>query len=287
MPAISVVRENGRRTQCQSNLRQIGDAISEYLTAQRIAPISISPYNEGPKPAAERSGKGWIVSILPHLELTNLQKDLVQTGDFFSGGGLQDPNFESRAALAFNVNSLKCPNDGQANDLIVGPPDFTVPNLSVASTNYKGVAGDPRVEPTLSIFLGTEPDCHNTSPCNGVFFRNSYQFPKRWERFSDGTANTFIVGEDLPRHNRRSVWCFANGDWGSTHIPLNYKPEPATPDDYWNVMGFRSDHPGGVNFLIGDGQVRFIPTDVDYSVYRALGTRDNHKNEVLVSGIPQ
>ena len=35
-----------------------------------------------------------------------------------------------------------------------------------------------------------------------------------------------------------------------------------------------SQHPGGVNTLMGDGSVRFIKDSVDLATWRALGTRN-------------
>ena len=37
--------------------------------------------------------------------------------------------------------------------------------------------------------------------------------------------------------------------------------------------GFHSQHPGGANFLMGDGSVKLIKDSVDLATYRALGTR--------------
>lgn len=43
------------------------------------------------------------------------------------------------------------------------------------------------------------------------------------------------------------------------------------------IVTARSYHPGGVNVLMGDGQVRFVGDSVDEQVWRAIGTRDRQE----------
>jgi prepilin-type processing-associated H-X9-DG protein len=66
--------------------------------------------------------------------------------------------------------------------------------------------------------------------------------------------------------------CFANcvlpPDW------LNNATIPGGPCNQLGQWAFRGFHPGGVNFAMADGSVRFIKNSVNLSAYRALGTRN-------------
>lgn len=42
---------------------------------------------------------------------------------------------------------------------------------------------------------------------------------------------------------------------------------------FHNVSNFRSDHPGGCQFLMADGSVQFLQEQMDYFTYRGLSTR--------------
>jgi hypothetical protein len=61
-------------------------------------------------------------------------------------------------------------------------------------------------------------------------------------------------------------------------VPLNYFPNPPTPDDWWNVMSFRSMHPGGASFCMADASVHFISETIDTPTYQGLSTKAGGEN---------
>jgi len=49
---------------------------------------------------------------------------------------------------------------------------------------------------------------------------------------------------------------------------------PTQGNPRWDEsIGFRSFHPGGANFSLGDGSVRFVSENVDGQAYRAMASR--------------
>ncbi|MHC5538792.1 DUF1559 family PulG-like putative transporter, partial [Singulisphaera rosea] len=119
---------------------------------------------------------------------------------------------------------------------------------------------------------------------------------------TDGLSNTVFVGEenymlktrydvaelDLQGVGRRkAVWQFGsdsidcyyglNEALGSTGVKMNLKsPGPnvfsgAELEAY--IVSYGSMHPGGANFLMGDGSVRFVKETINPGIYSALGTR--------------
>lgn len=272
LPAVQQAREAARRMSCSNHLKQIGLAVHNYHAAFKMLPMNVGPFLGGPRPSAQRNGKGWLLSILPQLEQQGLYESFQPgfQGDLFSGGGIADPRV--RQAVQTRVAGLNCPSDGFAAEL--GFNQFEWETTAVALTSYKGVLGDHRIGGSLSRHRGTMPDCHVNGGCNGLFFRVTYQEPQRMANIIDGTSNTLMVGEDLPEHNEHSAAFYANGDYCSCHGMLNYMPSPPTPRDWWDVMTFRSRHVGGAHFALADGSTRFISDSVDYFLYRKLCTKN-------------
>jgi len=124
----------------------------------------------------------------------------------------------------------------------------------------------------------------------------------RIQNITDGLSNTIFIGEenfDLKSSysvaeldvqgvaRRKAVWQFGsdsidcqygmNEGFGSTAVKMNLRSPGSTIftgaalEAY--IASFGSAHPGGANFLMGDGSVRFIKDTVNAVTYSALGTR--------------
>jgi prepilin-type N-terminal cleavage/methylation domain-containing protein/prepilin-type processing-associated H-X9-DG protein len=120
-------------------------------------------------------------------------------------------------------------------------------------------------------------------------FRNDPDwFANSWSVFAYGSSSLASntsrpqgFAFEVPRPNANMV----PGDYptgGANPLPT----ETLWPDtsDYkawlldpkyaqYGQWGFRSQHPNGVQFLFGDGSIRFIKNEINLTVYRALGTR--------------
>ncbi len=120
-------------------------------------------------------------------------------------------------------------------------------------------------------------DCNGLDNGNGIFFRSDSGFKKKLTSITDGTSNTFMVGEDIPVMNQHCDWVHSNHAVGTCAIPLNNAMDPGQPGygqpwDWTNVYSFRSRHTGGANFAYGDGSVRFVSDSISLPTYYALAT---------------
>jgi prepilin-type processing-associated H-X9-DG protein len=102
--------------------------------------------------------------------------------------------------------------------------------------------------------------------------------PRSSAAATDGLSNTLAMGEKLFNQNYASEdsshsWMSAIGAVATVASPLNGTDEKSTTSIPWHDrVGFSSLHPGGVQFLMGDGSVRFISETVAITVIRGLGS---------------
>lgn len=304
LPAVQAAREAARRMSCTNNLKNWGLAIQNYHGSAKQFPVSyphLAPDDDRDFfPEEELTGQGWITHVLPYMEEQNLH-DRLSPG--FSGGWWQASGMKKRGeglpeAMATVIPLLQCPSEtySQRPSTEQFYYERTQNQIGVAVTCYKGMIGDAEInvdrEGTIWTWAqNSRGDCHNkvNQQCNGIFWRNSASSPISMRKVTDGTSKTLMVGECIPNLDFHSAAYFSDGDWAGSNQPLNYFPDvadiEAIRNDKWmEVRGFRSYHPGGVNFCMVDGSVHFLNEDIDHErVYRGLSTRNGEENVNLSS----
>ena len=88
----------------------------------------------------------------------------------------------------------------------------------------------------------------------------------RWEQDLGGFC--YIQHDHTAELDPVYVWCLQNGTPAMRTLPMG-------------PTRHNSNHPGGANFLFGDGSSRFIKSSVSIRTYWALGTKAN--SEVISS----
>ncbi len=297
LPAVQKVREAANRSQCQNNLKQIGLGMHNYHDSLRAFPYgSNEPAGWGTrKPCAYN----WRVFLLPFTEQDALYKNLMAIPDLCPlspGGYAWDTTVF--ATLPENKTVPKvftCPsesNSGLQSGFIYWSGAATS-NAAVA--NYIGSAGPTSTHPTVSTGCGLCTDGSTPNlycPCtnsgaypSGVHYASEgggtgmlHQYPDkiRVADVTDGTSNTLHVGEII-QANSQGFGCKDRTQWLSTYASASTVygiNAPNVGTGYAAGCNFRSYHPGGANFLLVDGSVRFVSQNIALTTFGSLGSRN-------------
>ncbi|QEH33518.1 putative major pilin subunit [Aquisphaera giovannonii] len=314
LPAVQSARAAAFRAQCVNNLKQIGLGLANYESAHGTYP-----------PGSIRNGSGltqdcnsprrhtFFALILPQMEQNTIYNALNFNLNSLDQGmpyGLSGGDATAANTTAYNsvVASYVCPSDIKSRAY-----PSNLPGRSQAS--YAGVHGNKDVYHWWN-------GCPTTGPavCEGDGVLNA-DYCYKLTAVTDGLSNTLFVGEtskfvgdadgDWFYQWTQDAWY---GSWidstvsrmfsfastiarpnspvmipeaqGDTTYYVDWDLNPNTPLERMGQWGFRSFHPGGVNFLFGDGSVRFIKDSIEVSggihpvnktrmggVYRKLATR--------------
>ena len=298
LPAVQKVREAAARTTCQNNLKQLALACHNYHDALGTLPRNGNPahlldsHNRGP----DGQGTGccgnatprwsWIGQILPYVE----QGPLATLGNV-PIGNMNTTNAITVYRTDFKV--ITCPSDITTTRLRTDGANIG----QAVVTSYKGVSGDNWGTDFFGVTAdqnfstayrnpaaGTPRQQNGLEWGNGIFWRADVRAGKMAiPAISDGTSNTFMVGEDMGIFIRWNEWAAPNGACGTVAIPMNVGNVIGDPDTGFDTTAkigrwptrysFRSAHTGGVQFAMADGSVRFVRDSIPLQTYRALGTR--------------
>jgi len=286
LPAVQAAREAARRVQCQNNLKQVGLALHGYHDAWLSFPPA---YLTRPSTGLELGpGWAWGALILPHLD----QRPLYDAANFdFSYGDPNSPDdaglgglFANATARRAVVSVFLCPSGGGSD----GPLDLGAGSGSVDGTAGQYVSSAGWIDSSRPPIRGT-----------GVLYPNSRV---SLADIGDGAGATLMAGE-RSRDLADATW---SGVFGSRAEPIPLCTKKGRPVRSCVAMmfllmgrsgpaadvvsgsvpggqapnaqgagadGFASRHPGGCQFLLADGSVRFIKESVAPPVFRALASR--------------
>jgi prepilin-type processing-associated H-X9-DG protein len=205
-------------------------------------------------------------------------------------------NAATLAVIAADLKALTCPSDTTSPRVRTGSANVE-PGVRAAVTSYKGVSGanwgtdfvgvtnDVNFStPYRNPVPGTPAQQNGLEKGDGIFWRADIRYGKMpFASVTDGTSNTLMIGEDIGAYCRWNEWALPNGACGTCAIPPNTGNNIPDPDlgfattaqtNRWPTRySFRSNHPGGLNFAMADGSVRFIRESMPRQTYRALATR--------------
>jgi prepilin-type N-terminal cleavage/methylation domain-containing protein/prepilin-type processing-associated H-X9-DG protein len=290
VPAVQKVREAAANTQCKNNLKQLAIALHHYHDANGKLPSGGE--KTGPKYLI-----GWTGYLFPYFEEDNRLKQIEALGPDFLANRMPwrfktaphygaDPLFTSPIAVFICPSSelgKKSPDAGYAGHVDINSNEQ-------AALHYRANGGAPNVgfvpgkstDPNLQLYRG-----YTTS---GVIYPESRV---RMTDITDGTSNTLLLGETSsaigwPRSGISAwgriqpwTWGFYNYDFISpddggylmidhkyVQYPINY-----TGTFLPNNTPYKSNHPGGANFVFCDGGVRFLHQSTSIATLQALATR--------------
>ena len=310
LPAVQMAREAARRTQCKSQMRQLGIALHNYDDKHRTMPfgymcgayfcnedtwVDETPHCEPDRYCFDEDGtplednaadyhwSGWSM-ILPELEGATIYDGM---------------NFElDRLALAnttqnkISMSVFVCPSQLSSVqtreyeiNLEEDPPDWRPIGINAPSSYRMSMGGALSSDPARQRAVDFT---------NGVFFRNS-KISVTDLTGGDGTTYTILAGE-VSRDpcsatappglqgcgHRDNGFTSTRETFADRKLDETEQRYDSTGDliaDAPTYAYWSSNHGGTIHFIFGDASVQSISPSVDTEIMRRLATRRG--NETL------
>jgi prepilin-type N-terminal cleavage/methylation domain-containing protein len=255
LPAVQAAREAARRLQCQNNLKQIGVAVFNYESAMRSFPPGgiVNKASTG----ALGNGLSMHVFILPYMEMSGLWNTFKfdrSIDTYVSGENTPIGAYVCPSALSSKVFGAGLWWYDNQYDPVMGP----------TGTNMFTGQPYPRVGD------GGQGQFANT----GILYMGS---GTRVADVSDGLSNTFLVGEQSWDDGLHMSWPRSTSGGSTAEMSyccrnLRYTLNSIKSGNL-NDISFGSEHPGGAQFLLGDGSVSFLSENTQLTILQAAATR--------------
>ena len=298
LPAVQAARETARRAQCSNQLKQIGVALHNYHSAHSVFPFgkTISPNGTG------QGSSTAMVMLLPFLE-----QGVVYDKIDWSNNDSWGPN---SSLYRTRIETYLCPSNPQDEGVSWTSKCFDeAPSCEddswishyqpiahsgkdgTAARDCRSAVGFNKDGMFFQVFSDSDvPDQYQ--PCPGVE-RHRQRVGIRY--VFDGTSQTLAFTETVSGEPGSHVgfdWAWYSGgigtfnginaNWNSSpplsgwtfcDVPNCITPAGTPPEEWYEFVGPGSYHPGGCNFLLVDGSVRFVSEYIALSTLLSLTTR--------------
>jgi prepilin-type N-terminal cleavage/methylation domain-containing protein/prepilin-type processing-associated H-X9-DG protein len=300
LPAVQVAREAARRSACTNKLKQMGNALLEFESAnQKVPPAAVFYRNGAGSVPNISSGWSWMYFILPFIE----EEQLFQEGAVQSGEELELNGGSPQRGYRLRTRSrpwMRCPSDSAVR-------------TTVAEPSYNACAGPRRArqDANASCLWPSPWDAYaapwgageagfynqnSRNPLTGMFVGIGQQggppqvadmenvirqCTVRLRDVTDGVSKTIMLGEIVSRDSSRQGSCCGystpNAFSGQTMtptpttLPINLENPPECTYKWTYSVGFKSKHVRGANFTFGDGSVRFMKDSINMEAFQRMG----------------
>jgi prepilin-type N-terminal cleavage/methylation domain-containing protein len=294
LPAVQAAREAARRLSCGNNLKQVGLALHNYHSTFKTFPparFASGQLNENVNLAIPvKNTTGWAM-LLPYLEQQaayerydfNVCSSSARRNTYPASAPVVGTDVTNEPIYSMRFPFLECPSHvdaGESRSNLPGSEDLhSMRNARRTSYFFSTGQHDDNsaVYPSL------------TSVGLGAFGSDG---AATFAGILDGTSNSLAIGES---HGGRRKFASSWGPWGLNgtrtccfgvvagnpttpisfnanhvrdfHINSAYNHDPQRRQFAWT---FGSQHPGGAQFTMCDGAVKFLTDSMDYQTLARL-----------------
>ncbi|MCA9083747.1 MAG: DUF1559 domain-containing protein [Planctomycetaceae bacterium] len=299
LPAVQQAREAARRTQCKNNLKQIGLAMHNYHDVYNMFPVGTIARPTGGNTAtgsgAMDAYSGAFTAILPFIDQGNLKGLYVDTVPWFQ---------QTSQVARTIIPGYLCPSatgpQVETNPALTSIPNSTL-GTEMGALHYllsKGADKEwcfnPRLSTTGMFGINLRTSFRDlTDGSSNVLCVGEGALGNLWTVADGSTPTTpsttgkpqqgWIMPQPNPSDYKAGGIVTTGGNYGTTVVRMNQNPIVET---VYNTLGdncnveatefasnFRSQHEGGVQFLLGDGSGRFISENIDQTLYNWLASK--------------
>jgi prepilin-type N-terminal cleavage/methylation domain-containing protein/prepilin-type processing-associated H-X9-DG protein len=266
LPAIQAARESARRTQCQNNLKQIGDAVQMHHDTRKAFPMGRNRFDQ--------YAVSWAFFLLPYMEETAIYNS------YDSKARVDDE--ANAATMRTPIETYACPSrrkpaadrnfdNNEAPPVVLGAATLADYSANAGISHMTGMVGSDASATSFGQFDRKDA---------GPIFSGSRISARQIE---DGLSKTLAVGErhlpPVPEGTPPEMEHLAIGDTASIPGDTPHTTFRGTengladdPDDTDNTK-FGSLHTGNlIQFVFLDGHVRGLRPDIALAILKALST---------------